>query len=69
VFAAKRTDFQDRGYEGAPVLGTVVVQQAQTGKVRKAAPGPSDPENPLEGVGNYLIAASRKKASVQVKLT
>jgi hypothetical protein len=69
TFAAKKTDFQTFGYEGAPCLGSAIVQKVEAGKVRKAARGPEEPEHPLRAVGEYLLAAATKKANRSVNLT
>lgn len=62
-------DNRPYGFEGYPHVGSVVVQKVKSGKMRKAATGPEEPENPLHGLGEYLGKAAAAKANRQVKLT
>lgn len=71
IAPARHLDHWDRrayAYSGFPEIGTVIVKAVDDAGLLTKSTGPTESEGDLASLGRYLIAASRKKANVQVNL-
>ena len=71
IAPARHLDHWDNrpyAFEGYPEIGSVIVKAVDEAGLLTKTTGATESESDLASLGRYLIAASRKKASVQVNL-